>query len=984
MSVPEDLRQAAVQLLQLLQGCTSNNTETRRAAEAQLNEAAKQNAFFTALFFITADPVVEPDLRVLAAITIRTFLSNFWRAPGVLPDATKHEIKQSVLHLLKCPEVTQMGLVKQVATIVAKVSRFCLSTWPELLQDISAGIQHPDHAMRVRYYLTLRDVLREGYHVMGDREPFFKLCELVSPVINKTCEQLSSQVAGAAAFPVDHQLLLECCWTHKVMCRALFGLFDRLATSRTPRPDVTAVIQSYSQTSLQLVQRVFALRQQSLGSAKIVEQCDRILKKAVKSNLEAFQKSPKKFAEAGILGPWMSTAGTILQGIANPFDEASANPFLLLQCLTVVEHALSFAMSCEAVDAACEQFFTEGVPAAFATVLLDRYLPMTPAEMSLWCSSPEEYVEDSAEGEESGFDIKSKACSVFASLAEAKGDTFLGGLTQQLVRVVLSDDRSQTRAIEVAYHALGLCCYSIPDSYCDADSKAKLLARALSESSGHPDKIVRRRAVWFLGQWLYTFSGEFAESLPSIMKCLVHAMGPVIPGTSSPNDVVIQLTALNAFQEYLSLNEFEPAWLSPEMNSLLHNLFYLLNHCKHTGMHLGLDTLGLVVSKMGGAQFRPHIEALIQVLNDYCMASLKREDRGAGVWDRVLQCLSLVVRVLGTDPRFHSFVCTVIKHAADVNNPDYLELIDQAIVTWYETLVSSPQLSPQLVDCFALLPPLSDKWFAQYETFAKVVRQYLIVGGSGFMAAHTTQVVSLLHHLVSTTKDEALLCSCGAVDDCLVLFPERAGDFIGLLTYVASELVGGSGNTSLTKVSFAVALCRFVVACKMHPASPESGAAALAAIFQNGQQQGAFIDLLADIMDDVSRVDHRKLFAAASLLLLTPPDNEVISRIDLVMMMAVAAVQDEEMERTAPDSFTAALLDGRYEFILRSPYDGEPVTKLSRDREELLMGKDFLFSVGTRQMLAEQLKRLQAAVNPSAMHDILAQIGAHNRQPLGI
>ena len=901
-------------LLRIFEGCTSNNMTEQKAAEQELDAAAKEPIFFSTVFSIAADATKQPHLRQLACIMAAKYVAQFWRAPGgygrrtavhILTPEQKVQIKQDALLLLGHESLSH-NLVKQVSQIVAKIARQKDNEWPELLQTVSAGMQSEPLQRKLRYFLTLRDVVYEIMHCVTERKALGELCKTVSPaVIEYLMQTGTALVQTPDTTALDEGTVLLHCWCQKIVMRSGVGLLQEL---QGDPQNISALMQRYAQSTLEIIKHM--LRRRSAGGNRASE--DKILKKATKALYYLFYKQPGAFADAGVLLPYMQCCFEIFFLVDTPFAQ-EVNTDVILNTLSGMEHILSVSFSHPSVENVMQQCFTEDLTMRVAERLFQAYLPITKDELSAWKSEPEEYVFE--EDGEDGVTLKDRSSGLFTLLSEQCGDSFLPKMKETLCTYILHD-ATNIHQVDAALYVLGLCFNKFPE-ICDESQQKALILRVIHLSKV-ADDIVRRRALWFLGQWLYVVC-EFPEFLPEVYSVLIDGMSSVVqtPNRERRNDKVIQLTALKALQEYVAY-EFKIEMLQSRIGAFLDAMFDILKGCTlFEAKKMGLALIGLVVSFVTpGDNTALVAEKLIQVLGDYCQTAGQKEE-GVAVLEEVLQCLINVVPSLYPHENFRNFCCDVIQHVVNTQNPHYLEFVDDAMKCWLELIVTCSQLSEKFAAILPLLFALSSKMFETYDVLVKIMHQYFIIGGTQLIQTYGKPILGSLESILATSKGESLSCGCDAINDFMVLFPGSIKEVDGAMKLCVAGLTQGAGMPgdmlAFEKVKLAVLLCRYVTVCRQVGAD-------IGSIFASGAQCAAFVDILLDLGDDASNSDQRKLFAMCALQLLKY--EEVVASIDGVMQIVVAAVQDEEMQRSDGDSLQLCLLDRRPQFILR--YDLNP------------------------------------------------------------
>ena len=183
-------------LLPALRGCLSPLANERAPAEAYLASAEASNpaSYLAGLLTVAASPDAEPEVRTLAALTLKNCLPRVWRPKRSKANATalldedKAQIRAMLLSAA-C-EHSQAGVIlphtTQLALALAKVARFDFPTsWPTLFHELAAAAGLSDAATNgpppTRAYLCVHHVLSElaTKRLASDRAAYANACALL-------------------------------------------------------------------------------------------------------------------------------------------------------------------------------------------------------------------------------------------------------------------------------------------------------------------------------------------------------------------------------------------------------------------------------------------------------------------------------------------------------------------------------------------------------------------------------------------------------------------------------------------------------------------------------------------------------------------------------------------------------------------------------------------------------------------------------------
>eukprot|EP00659_Diplonema_papillatum_P006558 gene6558-10017_t len=498
------------------------------------------------MFQIVGSPDVSLDCRLLAVICLRNHVNRHWRISmptavqrhqgdrhGQIPDNVKAKFKEVLLAMLAQGDIlNDLTLIKQVALLVAKVARFELRTWPELVPVVMQGLQKEQSSpiMLLRYLVTLHFVLIEALFAskIEQREPFYQLCGAVSgPVV-----QLCSQYNRKALAEGSSEAVMLCCYCHKVMLRVLRG-------GVSGNRDVSAG-QYVAETS-SFIESLMNKRMEVAKNHVLTATLDKLLQKSMKALAEPYLLSPQGYNNPSFLKSLLSLATRAV--VAGDPDKENLPAAFLMRCLSVVEQVIAASSSSEVAKAAFSEVLSSNVQ-TFLSVLLNKYLCVHSSELELWEADPEAFVFEKGDIHDDALCevvLKEKAASVFVGLTDECGDQVMQEFTGTVERIFSTPLPGDAVATEAALYVMGLGCYTFP-RFINDDMRSRWLQVSMSLATRHPNKMARRRAIWVLGQWVYEVP---AENFLQVCKLLVSLQ------SDASNDLVIRLTAVNAFKEYV-------------------------------------------------------------------------------------------------------------------------------------------------------------------------------------------------------------------------------------------------------------------------------------------------------------------------------------------------------------------------------------------------------------------------------------------------
>lgn len=289
-------------------------------------------------------------------------------------------------------------------------------------------------------------------------------------------------------------------------------------------------------------------------------------------------------------------------------EEAETNP-----TLTAAHHSRN-------------NFFSSERVSTIINCMLDTTLRLTPQDLELWASDPEEFVhaEDAIATGDHYHGVTSLKlashqllCNLAESYAELVGDMFLA---------LLSDHARQLRAISVfissstdplvakvmqneillwdaIYTCVGLVNKTVAariPSACSwlGSSLGPLLSQVIKSSAAgaiNGAQVLRGKMVWMLGRWLGIFHPRFRHCG---LDFLVRVISNSDPQTAS--GVVVKINAVKALHSLINLPDYELSELMPVLLQLIDSLCTLVHQCQDSECKaLVLEEIGDLLMLLG-------------------------------------------------------------------------------------------------------------------------------------------------------------------------------------------------------------------------------------------------------------------------------------------------------------------------------------------------------------------------------------------------
>ncbi|MGH0153539.1 UNVERIFIED_CONTAM: hypothetical protein FKN15_004832 [Acipenser sinensis] len=256
------------------------------------------------------------------------------------------------------------------------------------------------------------------------------------------------------------------------------------------------------------------------------------------------------------------------------------------------------------------------------------------------------------------------------------------------------EDSAHLLIKDAVYNAVGLAAYELFDNV-DFDQWFKNQLLAELHVSHNSYKLIRRRVIWLIGQWI---SVKFKSELrPLLYEAILNLM-------QDPDLVYLE-----------------------SIFSLLFQLLQQVTECD-TKMHV-LHVISCVIERVN-VQIRPYVECLVQ----YLPLLWKQSDEHNMLRCAILTTLIHLVQGLGAESKnLYPFLLPVIQLSTDVTQPPHVYLLEDGLELWLVTLENSPSITPELLRIFQNMPALLAMSSENLRTCFQIVNAYIFLSSSEFL-----------------------------------------------------------------------------------------------------------------------------------------------------------------------------------------------------------------------------------------------------------
>uniref|UniRef100_A0A8P4GJP5 Importin-11 n=1 Tax=Dicentrarchus labrax TaxID=13489 RepID=A0A8P4GJP5_DICLA len=584
-------------------------------------------------------------------------------------------------------------------------------------------------------------------------------------------------------------------------------------------------------------------------------------------------------------------------------------------------------------------FFTHPTLTEIGRRLVSHYFLLTEEELAMWEEDPESFAVEETGGDSWKYSLRPCTEVLFLDIFHNYSQT----LTPVLLDMVqnLQGQLNIKSNIITLYNAVGLAAYELFDNV-DFDQWFKNQLLGELQVSHHRYKLIRRRVIWLIGQWI---SVKFKSDLRPLLY-------EVILSLMQDPDLVFDFI-LNS-RPPVDDFEFRTEQFLPYLESIFGLLFQLLQQVTEcdTKMQV-LHVISCVIERVN-IQIRPYVGCLVQ----YLPLLWKQSEEHNMLRCAILTTLIHLVQGLGAESKnLYPFLLPVIQLSTDVSQPPHVYLLEDGL-----EIIHQQMLLSSLSSCF-FLPPACLHQFSNLmssenlRTCFQIVNAYIYLSATEFLQNYAESLCRSFCDLLKDITNEGQVQVLKVVEIALKVSPILGAHmfqpllpavFRGIVDgerypVVMSTYLGIMGRVLLQNSSFfSSLLTQMASECSQ----------------KMDQLLGNVIEMWVDRMDNITQPERRKLSSLA-LLSLLPSDNSVIQdKFCGIINICVEALHDVMTEDPETGTFKDCMLMSHFEEPKLSD-DEEPPTEQDK-RKKLLALEDPVHSVSLQQFVYDKLKAQQA------------------------
>uniref|UniRef100_A0A674NBJ0 Importin-11 n=1 Tax=Takifugu rubripes TaxID=31033 RepID=A0A674NBJ0_TAKRU len=895
-----DMDSASSVVLQALTQATSQDTAVLKPAEEQLRQWETQPGFYSVLLSIFNNHMLDVNVRWLAVLYFKNGIDRYWRrvAPHALSEEEKTLLRAGLITNFNEP-VNQIAT--QIAVLIAKVARLdCPRQWPELIPILLESVKSQDGLQQHRALLTFYHVTKTlaSKRLAQDRRLFQ---DLASGIYSFACSLWSHHTD---------------CFLQQIYARdeaAALGLLERTLLSLKVLRKLTVHGFQEPQQNIEVMV--------SIRSALIVGS-DSPCREKLEKTIILFTKVLLDFLEhhpCAFIPLIHRSLEFAVSYVFTPAGEGVTFERFIVQCMNLIKMIVkndAYKPAKNIDDSKPESLEAHKIKTAFFTYstlteigrrLVSHYFLLTEEELTMWEEDPESFgtVEETG-GDSWKYSLRPCTEVLFLDIFHNYSQTLtpvLLDMVQNLQGPTNVEDPVQLLMKDAVYNAVGLAAYELFDNV-DFDQWFKNQLLGELQVSHHRYKLIRRRVIWLIGQWI---SVKFKSDLRPVLYEIILSL-------MQDPDLVVR-----------HLQTFRTEQFLPYLESIFGLLFQLLQQVTEcdTKMQV-LHVISCVIERVS-IQVRFHMQYL---------------GNGLGAESKNL----------------YPFLLPVIQLSTDVSQPPHVYLLEDGLELWLVTLENSPAITPELLRIFQNMSALLELSSENLRTCFQIVNAYLYLSATDFLQNYAESLCRSFCDLLKDITNEGQVQVLKVVEIALKVSPVLGAHmfqpllpavFRGIVDgerypVVMSTYLGIMGRVLLQNSTFfSSLLTQMASECNQ----------------EMDQLLGSVIEMWVDRMDNITQPERRKLSALA-LLSLLPSDNSVIQdKFCGIINICVEALHDVMTEDPDTGTYKDCMLMSHFEEPKLSD-DEEPPTEQDK-RKKLLALEDPVHAVSLHQFVYEKLKAQQ-------------------------
>nr|XP_057925549.1 importin-11 isoform X1 [Doryrhamphus excisus] len=959
-----DMDCASSVVLQALTQATSQDTAVLKPAEEQLKQWETQPGFYSVLLNIFNNHMLDVNVRWLAVLYFKNGIDRYWRrvAPHALSEEEKTTLRAGLITNFNEP-VNQIAT--QIAVLIAKVARLdCPRQWPELIPILLESVKGQDGLQQHRALLTFYHVTKTlaSKRLAQDRRLFQDLasgiysfaCSLWSHHTDCFLQQICARDETAPLASLERTLL-----SLKVL--------RKLTVHGFQEPQQNMEVMSFLNAVFERLKQFLECRRQIGRDSTCREKLEKTIILYTKVLLDFLDYHPCAFIP--LIQRSLEFA---VSYVFTPAGEDVTFERFIVQCMNLIKMIVkndAYKPAKNIEDSKPESLEAHKIKTAFFTHptlteigrrLVSHYFLLTEEELAMWEEDPESFAVEETGGDSWKYSLRPCTEVLFLDIFHNYSQTLtpvLLDMVQNLQGPTNVENPVQLLMKDAVYNAVGLAAFELFDNV-DFDQWFNNQLLGELQVSHHRYKLIRRRVIWLIGQWI---SVKFKSDLrPLLYEVILTLM--------QDPDLVVRIETATTLKLTVDDFEFRTEQFLPYLESIFGLLFQLLQQVTEcdTKMQV-LHVISCVIERVN-TQIRPYVGCLVQ----YLPLLWKQSEEHNMLRCAILTTLIHLVQGLGAESKnLYPFLLPVIQLSTDVSQPPHVYLLEDGLELWYVTLENSPAITPELLRIFQNMSALLELSSENVRTCFQIISAYLYLSPTEFLQNFAESLCQSFCDLLKDITNDGQVQVLKVVEIVLkvspifgthMFQPLLPAVFRGIVDgerypVVMSTYLGIMGRILLQNSTFFSSL--------LTQMASECGQ-------EIDQLLGSVIEMWVDRMDNITQPERRKLSSLA-LLSLLPSDNSVIQdKFCGIINICVESLHDVMTEDPETSTFKDCMLMSHFEEPKLSD-DEEPPTEQDK-RKKLLALEDPVHSVSLHQFVYEKLKAQQTLMGDQGFSSLMETV----------
>nr|XP_012153826.1 PREDICTED: importin-11 isoform X2 [Megachile rotundata] len=770
-----------VVVIQVLEQAGNQDPNIFKPAEQTLKQWETERGFYTTLYNVFSNHSLNVNIRWMAILCFKNGVDRYWRknAPNAIAEDEKEFLRQRLIENFEEP-VNQLAV--QLAALIAKIARYdCPREWGTLIPRLLDVIREQNPLAQHRALLTLHHVIKSlaSKCLLGDKKLFQELTVNMFNFILNLWNTYTESFLILASNEADTRQIQEA--LEKALL--LLKILRKLVINGFSSP-------AESQDAMLFLGIVFdrartCIEWKTLISRGIqMEVCDKFIIHLTKVLLGVLEIHPYSYIELIPKSLEFSVFYCFTEaGQALTFER------FLIQCLNLMKGILSSTCNKplkimeetlrRPVKQLREEFFTPETLTEICSRLVTHYFLLTPANLELWDTDPENFVVDDG-GESWKYNLRSCTESLFVTIFHGFRDVLVSVLVELMQRHHQPVDPNDLHAIllkDAVYNAVGLAAFDLYDEVNFDQWFSTTLKEELKIQSNNY-RIIRRRICWLIGRW--TNVKLSAELRPEVYKLMLEVLSP-------KEDLGVRLVASETLKLVIDDFQFNPEEFSPYFGTAFSLLFSLLKEVKEceNKMHV-LYVLSFMIEHAGN-ELNPHIGAL----SSYLPTLWQQSEEHNMLRCAIISTLIYLEKALGPES-LQPLVVDVVALSCDVTQESHVYLLEDGLRLWLALLENTPVSTPAIMDLSKNLPALLEQSFENFDLCSHIVQAYVILDPQEFLRQRGAIIIETFRSLLGDMGTDEIFTTMTVFETCLCALHRQGAELIKpVLIHVFENVYNG-------------------------------------------------------------------------------------------------------------------------------------------------------------------------------------------------